>query len=135
MSVDEDVLTRLMQTNDRTQKYLLHYVDKVYALENVLISKLPMPVNRPTTRGGVYSVADNEFKIKGTIHDLSLVPYVSKMMLGPNTHFEEILITTNLEVEGKYNEFTLFTYLTNVMHNSSKIEFNMLIVRTLLRQI
>ncbi|MBI5377695.1 MAG: hypothetical protein HZA82_03635 [Thaumarchaeota archaeon] len=89
-----------------------------------------MPVNRPTTRGGVYSVSDKEYKIKGTIHDLSLIPFISKMMLGPNTEFQEIPVKTQVEIDGKNNTCTLFTYLINAMNNSSKIIFNLLIVRT-----
>ncbi|HII35894.1 MAG TPA: hypothetical protein HA319_02310 [Nitrosopumilaceae archaeon] len=89
-----------------------------------------MPVNRPTSRGGVYSVSDKEYKIKGTIGDLSFLPFISKMMLGPNTEFQEIPIKTSLEIERKNKSCTLFAYLTNAMNNSSKIVLNLLIIRT-----
>lgn len=130
MTFDEPLLSKLIEDKDENQDYLLHYKNKVYVLENVTIAKFPMPVNRPTTRGGVYSISDKEYKIKGTIRDTSLVPFLSKMMLGPNTEFEEIQVTTKMSHEGKGKTLTLFTYLTNAMHNSSKIEFNLLIVRT-----
>lgn len=128
MSLDENLLSQIMEKQN--QEYFLHYKNKTYVLENVTIAKFPMPVNRPTTRGGVYSISDKEYKIKGTIHDTSLVPFISKMMLGPNTEFEEIQITTKILHEGKIKMLTLFAYLTNAMNNSSKIEFNLLLVRT-----
>lgn len=130
MSFDESLLLKLIEKQNENQEYLLHYKDKVHVLENATIAKFPMPVNRLTTRGGVYSISDKEYKIRGTIHDTSLVPFLSKMMLGPNTEFEEIQITTKITHEGKIKTLTLFTYLTNTMNNSSKIEFNLLIVRT-----
>ncbi|MGI0010171.1 MAG: hypothetical protein ACREAE_02080, partial [Nitrosopumilaceae archaeon] len=83
MSLDETVLSQLTQDTTK-REYRLYYQDKVYSLDDVTIAKSPMPVNKPTTRGGVYSVSDKEYEIKGTIHDLSLVPFISKMMLGPN---------------------------------------------------
>jgi hypothetical protein len=129
MDFDESVLSRL--TQDITKReYRLYYQDKVYSLEDVIVSKSQMPVSKPTSRGGVYSISDKEYKIKGTIHDLSLVPFVSKMMLGPSTEFQEIQIKTQVEIDGKNRSCTLFTYLTNAMNNSSKIIFNLLIVRT-----
>lgn len=128
MSLDENVLSQL--TQDTKREYHLHYQDKVYSLEDVVVTKSPMPVNKPTTRGGVYSINDKEYKIKGTIHDLSLVPFISKMMLGPNTEFQEIPIKIQVEIDGKHRSCTLFTYLINTMNNSSKIIFNLLIVRT-----
>jgi hypothetical protein len=129
MNLDENVLSQL--TKDSTKReYRIYYKNKMYSLEDVTITKSPMPVNKPTTRGGVYSVSDKEYKIKGTIHDLSLIPFISKMMLGPNTEFQEIPIKTHLEIDGRNRSCTLFTYLTNAMNNSSKIVFNLLIIRT-----
>ena len=129
MNFDENVLSQLKQDSTK-REYHLYYQNKVYPLEDVTITKSSMPVNKPTTRGGVYSASDKEYKIKGTIRDLSLMPFISKMMLGPNTEFQEIPITTNIEYEGKLRPLTLFTYLTNAMNNSSKIELNLLVIRT-----
>lgn len=130
MTLDENILLQLIENQNKNLEYNLHYKNKTYVLENVTIAKFPMPVNRPTTRGGVYSVNDMEYKIKGTINDISLVPFISKMMLGPNSEFEEIQVTTKITHEGKIKILELFTYLTNAMNNSSKIEFNLLIIRT-----
>jgi len=129
MSLDEIILSQL--TQDATKhEFHLHYQDKVYSLEDVTIIKSSMPVNHPTTRGGVYSINDKEYKIKGTIRDLSLVPFISKMMLGPSTEFQEIPIQTHIQIDGKNRLCTLLTYLTNTMNNSSKIIFDLLIIRT-----
>jgi len=129
MEIDENVLSQLEQ-NSTKREYQIYYEDKVYPLDDVTITKSTMPVNRPTSRGGVYSVSDKEYKIKGTIRDLSLLPFISKMMLGPNTEFQEIPIKTSLEIERKNKSCTLFAYLTNAMNNSSKIVLNLLIIRT-----
>ena len=129
MEIDESVLSQLEQ-NSTKREYQIYYEDKVYPLDDVTITKSTMPVNRPTSRGGVYSVSDKEYKIKGTIQDLSLLPFISKMMLGPNTEFQEILIKTSLEIERKNKSCTLFAYLTNAMNNSSKMVLNLLIIRT-----
>jgi len=129
MEIDESVLSQLEQ-NSTKREYQIYYEDKVYLLDDVTITKSTMPVNRPTSRGGVYSVSDKEYKIKGTIRDLSLLPFISKMMLGPNAEFQEIPIKTSLEIERKNKSCTLFAYLTNAMNNSSKIVLNLLIIRT-----
>ena len=129
MEIDESVLSQLEQ-NSTKREYQIYYQDKLYPLDDVTITKSTMPVNRPTSRGGVYSVSDKEYKIKGTIRDLSFLPFISKMMLGPNTEFQEIPIRTTAEIDGKSRSCTLFSYLTNAMNNSSKIVLNLLIIRT-----
>lgn len=128
MDVDEHILLQLTQDTTK-REYRLYYQDKMYFLEDTVVTKSQMPVNKPTNRGGVYSINDKEYKIKGAIHDLSLVPFISKMMLGPSTQFQEIPVKTQVEINGKKIPCTLFTYLTNAMNNSSKIVFNLLIVR------
>ena len=129
MSIDGFFLSQLIRDSTK-HEYRLYYQDKVYLLEDVVVTKSQMPVNKSTTRGGVYSVSNKEYKIKGTIHDLSLVPFISKMMLGPSTEFQEIPVKTQVKIDGKNRPCTLFTYLTNAMNNSSQIIFNLLIVRT-----
>ena len=129
MDLDDDILSQL--TKDSTKReYRLYYQDKAYSLEDVTITKSTMPVNKPTSRGGLYSVSDKEYKIKGTIRDLSILPFISKMMLGPNAEFQKIPIKTQLKINGKNRPCTMFVYLTNTMNNSSKIIFNMLIIGT-----
>ncbi|MNC97770.1 hypothetical protein D3C83_155420 [compost metagenome] len=50
-------------------------------------------------------------------------------MLGPNTEFREIKITTQIIHDGKKLSLSLFTNLTNSVQSSSKIELNMILVK------
>jgi len=106
----------------------LHIDRTAFHLENVIISRSPTPVNRPTTRGGVYFSDKFEFKIKAQVNDLSIVPYLSKSMLGPNTEFQELKITTKIQLENSLKQVTLMVNLTNSMQSSSHVELNMTIV-------
>ena len=129
MDLDKNILSQLEQDSTK-HEYHIHYQDKMYSLEDVAITESIMPVNKPTNRGGIYSVNDKEYKIKGTIRDLSILSFIPKMMLGPSTEFQEIPIKTHLEIGGENRTCTLFAYLTNAMNNSSKIVLNLLIIRT-----
>jgi hypothetical protein len=86
-------------------------------------------VNSPTTRGGVYFSDKFAYKLKGTIHDLSVVPLLTKTMLGPNTEFGEIKITTRIENNDQKKDLTIYGNLTNSIQGPSKIELNMIIVK------
>ncbi|MDH3191480.1 MAG: hypothetical protein OEM18_02180 [Nitrosopumilus sp.] len=88
----------------------------------------PTPVNSATTRGGVYFSDKFAYKIKGVIKDLSVVPLLSKKMLGPNTNFDEIKITTKTVLSGKTKNLSLFANLTNSIQNPSQIELNMILI-------
>lgn len=125
-----DLLESLMSTNEKQPlDYILHIDGKTYSLTDVTIVNSPTPVNAPTTRGGVYFSDTFAYKIKGTINDLSIIPLLSKTMLGPNTEFREIKITTELNSDGKKLSLSLFTNLTNSVQSSSKIELNMILVK------
>jgi len=106
----------------------LHLDEKDFELREVTIKNSPTPVNSPTTRGGVYFSDKFANKIKGTIKDLSIVPLLTKTMLGPNTDFGEIKITTTLESNKEKKDITIFANLTNSVQGPSKIELNMIIV-------
>jgi hypothetical protein len=86
-------------------------------------------VNSPTTRGGVYFSDKFAFKLKGTIHDLSVVPLLTKTMLGPNAEFGEIKITTHMENNYQKRDLTIYANLTNSVQRPSKIELNMIIIK------
>lgn len=130
LSVDLALLESLMSINERESlEYVLHLDDKRYSLSDVVIVNSPTPVNSPTTRGGVYFSDTFAYKIKGTINDLSIIPLLSKTMLGPNTEFGEIKITTNFSKDGKKILLSLFANLTNSIQSSSKIELNMILVK------
>jgi len=119
-----------MSINEKDSlKFRLHLGDRSYQLTSVMIVNSPTPVNSPTTRGGVYFSDTFAYKIRGTIDDLSVVPLLSKTMLGPNTEFGEIKITTDILKDDKKKLLTLFTNLTNSVQSSSKIELNMILVK------
>jgi len=86
MSVNLDLLEILMQFNEKNSpEYLLYLNDDVYPITCVSISNSSIPVNEPTTRGGVYFSDKFAYKMKGVIEDLSVIPLLTKKMLGPNT--------------------------------------------------
>jgi hypothetical protein len=130
MTLDTDLLDILMNTNQTYScNYTLHLNNKEYSLEDVSIINSPTPVNSPTTRGGVYFSDKFAYKLKGTIHDLSVVPLLTKTMLGPNTEFGEIKITTRIENNDQKKDLTIYGNLTNSIQGPSKIELNMIIVK------
>ena len=130
MSVDLDLLETLIKINDGTSlNYTLHLNDQTYPLDDVSIKNSPTPVTSPTTRGGVYFSDKFAYKVKGTINDLTVIPLLSKTMLGPNTDFGEIKITTNISVDGKNQNLALYTNLTNSVQSPAGIELNMILVR------
>ncbi|NIM25875.1 MAG: hypothetical protein GTN97_01920 [Nitrosopumilaceae archaeon] len=130
MSFDKPLLESLIKENDAGScKFQLHLNDKEYSLLQVSILNSPNPVNSPTTRGGVYFADKFAYKIKGTIEDLSIVPLLSKTMLGPNTEFGEIKITTEMNMENQKRDVIIHTNLTNSVQGPSKIELNMIIVK------
>ena len=125
MSVDLTLLDALM--NSTSNSYSLHLNDREYSLEDVTIMNSPTPVNSPTTRGGVYFSDKFAYKIKGTIKDSSVIPQLTKTMLGPNTEFGEIKITTQAETNSK--NVVIYANLTNSVQNKSGIQLNMIIVK------
>lgn len=125
-----DLLESLTSINEKQSlDYVLHIDGKTYHLTDVSIVNSPTPVNTPTTRGGVYFSDTFAYKIKGVINDLSIIPLLSKTMLGPNTEFREIKITTQITRDGNKLSLSLFTNLTNSVQSSSKIELNMILVK------
>lgn len=110
-------------------EYVLHLGGKKYVLSGVSIVNSPTPVNSPTTRGGVYFSDTFAYKIKGMINDLSVIPLLSKTMLGPNTEFGEIKITTQILKNNDKMTLTLFANLTNSVQSSDKIELNMILIK------
>ncbi len=110
-------------------EFVLHIEGRDYSLSDVSIVNSPIPVNSPTTRGGVYFSDTFAFKIKGTIYDLSVIPLLSKTMLGPNTEFGEIKITTQIVDHDKKIPLSIFTNLINSVQSPSNIELNMILLR------
>jgi hypothetical protein len=128
MEIDEKILSKLIEADDI--KYSLYLDGKEYYLEQVNVAKSSIPVKRPTTRGGVYFSDTTAYKIKATINDLSLIPLISKVMLGPNTDFKPLEIKTNLNIDGKRHNIILVTHLTNTMNSSTKLELHLIVDKT-----
>ena len=128
MEIDEKILSKL--TESRDIKYNLCLDGKEYPLLNVNIAKSSIPVRRPTTRGGVYFSDTTAYKIKATTADLSLIPLISKVMLGPNTDFKPLEIKTNLNIDGKIHDIIIVTHLTNTMNSNTALELNFIVDKT-----
>jgi hypothetical protein len=129
--LDEKFLSKIIEIQKSLKlDFLIHFENIKYNLDNVTIIKSSTPVSKPTVRGGVYFSDTFNFKIKATVNDFSIMPLLSKSMLGPNTEFQELKITTSVPVENSQKNVTFFVYLTNSMKSSSYIELNMIVIRT-----
>jgi len=129
-SNDDKLLESLLsiQKNEKLE-FSLQIEEKSYVLNEVLIVKSSTPVRKPTQRGGVYFSGTNVYRIKGIIYDSSIIPLLSKTMLGPNTEFREILVKTSAVINSNKTNISLYTNLTNSMQSKSKIELNLVITR------
>jgi len=130
MSVDSNLFEKLMiLSNQNSSKFTLSLNDTDYDLVDVSIEHSSVPVNEPTTRGGVYFSEKYAYKMKGAIRDLSVVPLLTKKMLGPNTEFGELKISTLIEIDKKSISLEIFTNLTNSVQTPDSIELSMIIVK------
>ena len=130
MSVDSNLFEKLMIfSNQNSSKFTLFLNDTDYDLVDVSIEHSSVPVNEPTTRGGVYFSEKYAYKMKGAIRDLSVVPLLTKKMLGPNTEFGELKISTSIESDKKSIPLEIFTNLTNSVQTPDSIQLSMIIVK------
>lgn len=130
MSFNKDLLERLIESNTKSSlNFELNLNGVAYAITNVTISNSSIPVNEPTTRGGVYFSDKFAYKMNGVIEDLSVVPLLTSKMLGPNTEFGELKIVTQIESGGNLADLEVFTNLTNSVQSPNSIELSMIIVK------
>ncbi len=130
MSVNLDLLEILMKFIEKNSpEYLLYLNDDTFPITCVSITNSSIPVNEPTTRGGVYFSEKFAYKMKGVIEGLSVVPLLTKKMLGPNTEFVELKISTQIESDGKPMNLEIYTNLTNSIQTPDSIELSMIIVK------
>ena len=130
MSVNLDLLKILMEFNEKNSpQYQLYLNDDIFPITCVSITNSPIPVNEPTTRGGAYFSEKFAYKMKGVIEGLSVVPLLTKKMLGPNTEFVELKISTQIESNGESINLEIFTNLTNSIQTPDSIELSMIIVK------
>ena len=130
MSVDSILLENLMKYNaEYSPQFTLHISDRLYDVLSVSIENSSIPVNEPTTRGGVYFSEKFAYKMKGNIEDLTIIPLLTKKMLGPNTEFGELKISSHIEYDGKITPIDIFTNLTNSVQTPNLIELSTIIVK------
>lgn len=127
MVIDDKLLSSITQ-NNADRDYTLHLDTKSYQLSDVSITKSATPLTRPNMRGGVYFSDTFHYRIKATVDDTTIVPLLSKAMLGPNTEFKNLKIISHLKKDMGTKNISIFTNLTNTMQSSSKVEMNMVIV-------
>jgi hypothetical protein len=130
MSFNKDLLEQLIESNTKNSlRFELNLDDIAYVITNVTISNSSIPVNEPTTRGGVYFSDKFAYKMNGVIEDLSVVPLLTSKMLGPNTEFGELKITTQIESDVNLVDLEILTNLTNSVESPNSIELSMIIVK------
>ena len=129
MSINSDLLDILMASETHSSKYDFHINDTSFPITDVLITNSPTPVNEPTTRGGVYFSDKFAYKMKGVIKDLSIIPLLTEKMLGPNTEFGELKITTQINSDGTILDLEIFTNLTNSVQTPDSVELSMIILK------
>ncbi len=130
MPINLNLLKILMNFNEKNSpEYKLYLQDEIYSMTSVSILNSPIPVNEPTTRGGVYFSDKFAYKMNGTIKDLSVIPLLTKKMLGPNTEFDELKITTQIKSNETSLNLEIYTNLTNSVQTPNSIELSMIIVK------
>jgi len=130
MSFNKELLEKLMEFNEKNSpKFILYVNDETYPITSTSITNSSIPVNEPTTRGGVYFSDKFAYKMKCVVDDLTVVPLLTKKMLGPNTEFGELKITTTINSDGKLTPVEIFTNLTNSVQTPNSIELSLIIVK------
>jgi len=130
MPFNKDLLEKLINFNEKhSPKFVLHVNDFSYSISDASITNSPIPVNEPTTRGRVYFSDKFAYKMKCVVEDISVVPLLTKKMLGPNTEFGELKISTVIEDDGNSLSLEIFTNLTNSIQTPTSIELSMIIIK------
>ena len=129
-SSEEKLLNSLLHLQEKQRlEFSVHIENKSFTLNEATIEKSSTPVTSPTMRGGVYFSDTYVYKIKGIVSDSTIIPILSKTMLGPNTEFSDILVKTSAIIDSNKTDISFHTHLTNSMQSSSKIELNLIITR------
>lgn len=130
MTFNDKLLEKLIEFNEKNSpKFMLCIDEKTFPITDTVIANSPIPVNEPTTRGGVYFSEKFAYKMKCVINDLSVIPLLTKKMLGPNTEFGELKITGEIEFDGKLTPIEIFTNLTNSIQTLNSIEIHLIILK------
>ncbi len=130
MSFNKELLEKLIEFHEKNSiKFTLYVNDGSYEISSTSITNSTIPVNEPTTRGGVYFSDKFAYKMKCIVEDLSVVPLLTEKMLGPNTEFGELKITTIIESNDKSTPVEIFTNLTSSVQTPNSIELSLIIVK------
>ncbi|MFB5631101.1 MAG: hypothetical protein ACE5RN_05910 [Nitrosopumilaceae archaeon] len=127
MDIDEKVLEIIEIQKSTNLDFTLKIGSKTFLLKDVNLIKSSTPVNQPTKRGGVYFSDKFAYKIKAQVTDLSIVPLLSKSMLGPSKDFQDLEIITNTKIKNSLKNVSLFSHLTSYMQSSTHIELTMIL--------
>ena len=122
MALDKDTLAELAKNKETISHMVIQ--GKKYVLINSELIYSDVPVNHPTTRGGVYFSDTMAFKLKANASDSELSKILPKTMLGPNTEFARI------ELMPQTGKIRIFANLTNYVQKSSGFELNLTIIET-----
>ncbi len=129
MKIDEKLLHEIIYFHEAKKlKFILNIDEKSFPLSKVKITNSSTPLSKPNVRGGVYFSDTSVFKIVGTADDLSLLPLLSKSMLGPNSQFQELEIVLKIPQNNNIKNVSIYTNLTSSMQSSSHLELSMDIV-------
>jgi hypothetical protein len=119
----KEALTKIIAEKTKITSIIIQ--DKTFPVASSEISYTDVPVNKPTTRGGVYFSDTMAYRAKILVSDNSLSKLLSKAMLGPNTEFAKIqLVPDSVPLQ-------IFGNLTNYVQKSTGIELNLVLVETL----
>ena len=130
MSFNKELLEKLIEFHEKNSiKFTLYVNDGSYEISSTSITNSTIPVNEPTTRGGVYFSDKFAYKMKCIVEDLSVVPLLTEKMLGPNTEFGELKITAIIESNDKSTPVEIFTNLTSSVQTPNSIELSLIIVK------
>lgn len=121
--LDKEALQKLVQSKTRISHILVQ--ETKYSVDSSELGYSDVPVNKPTTRGGVYFSDTMAFKAKVFVSDPELSKSLSKTMLGPNTEFAKIRL-----IQEENPKLQILANLTNYVQKNGGFEMNLVIVET-----
>ena len=121
---DEELIAKISQAS---LSFTLQIDGKIIDLEEVSLTKSTIPVRKPTTRGGVYFTDTTAYKMKAVTRDLSIIAFLPRLMLGPNTAFRSLEVKTTLELNGTKKEIILVTHIVNTMNTKNIVVLNLIV--------
>ena len=120
MSIDNKLLEQIISNKIKIDELIIQ--NRNFPVMSSELNYSEVPVNKPTTRGGVYFSDTKAFKAKVVVQDKSLSSILPGLMLGPNSEFAKInLVARNFPA-------LVFANLTNYVQKSTGFELNLTII-------